>query len=112
MQSVSFLRSIVLSRVPCLAVPYFSTLSHKGFDFRKNVTEHKECVLSFSTTYVSNISYSKKNSARCYHKCKHVFTRNIRYSCQILMKHFLEKIPNIMKIRQVGAELFHAERDT
>jgi hypothetical protein len=72
MKSASFLRSIILSWVLCLVVPYFSTLSHKGFDFRKNVTEHKERVLSFSTTYVSNISYSKKNSARCYHKCKHL----------------------------------------
>jgi hypothetical protein len=34
MQSASFLRSIILSLVPCLVVLYFST-SHKGIDFRK-----------------------------------------------------------------------------
>jgi hypothetical protein len=35
-----------------LATPYFLTLSHKRFNFRKNVTEHKMCVLIFSTTCV------------------------------------------------------------
>jgi len=29
-----------------------STLSHKRHDFRKKVTEHKMCVLIFSTTFV------------------------------------------------------------
>ena len=43
----------------------FSTLSHKRQDFReKNVTEHKMCVLSFSTTFVWSSSHSKKNRAR------------------------------------------------
>jgi hypothetical protein len=103
MQSASFLRSIILSWVPCLVVPYFSTLSHKWLDFRKNVTEYKVCVLSSSTTHVWNISHSKKNSARYYNKFKYVFTQSTRY-CQILMKYFLEKVSNVMKIRHVGAE--------
>ena len=37
------------------------------------VTEHKMCVLIFSTIFVSNISRSKKKSARYYHKCSYVF---------------------------------------
>ena len=32
-----------------LAPPHFSTLSHKRLDFRKNITEHKMCILIFST---------------------------------------------------------------
>jgi len=39
-----------------------------------------KCVLIFSTTFVWNISQSKKNSAR-YHKCSSIN----RYSCQIVI---------------------------
>ena len=31
---------------------YFSTLSHKRCDFRRNVIEHKMCVFIFSTAFV------------------------------------------------------------
>jgi hypothetical protein len=34
------------------SLPYFSTLSHKRCDFRKNVIEHKMCALIFSTNFV------------------------------------------------------------
>ena len=42
----------------------------------------------------------------------------IRYSCQILMRHFLHRfstnmeICNFMKIHPVGAELFHVDGQT
>jgi inorganic pyrophosphatase/exopolyphosphatase len=41
------LRSVV-SSVASLVLPYFSVLSHKRYDFQKNVIEHKMCVLIFS----------------------------------------------------------------
>jgi hypothetical protein len=62
----------------CLGLPYFSTLSRKGHDFRKNVIEQK-------TTFVWKISHFKRNSAR-YDKYTYVVTWSARYSCQILMK--------------------------
>ena len=68
-------RHIVLSSVACLVVPYFSTLSHKRYDFRKKVIKHKICVFIFSITVVGNISHSKKYSARCYHECTYVFMK-------------------------------------
>jgi len=47
-----FLRSIILSCVACLVLPYISTLFHKPQDFLKTCTECKVCVLIFSATFV------------------------------------------------------------
>ena len=38
--------------VVCLSLQYFSTLSHRRQDFRKEVTKSKRCVLIFSTTFI------------------------------------------------------------
>jgi len=43
-------------------------------------------VLIFSTTFVWNISHSKKNSTRYNLKCTYAFTYSTRYYCQILME--------------------------
>ena len=55
----------ILSYVACPALQYFSILPHKQHDFReKEVTEHKMCVLIFSTTFVWSISHSNKKWAK------------------------------------------------
>jgi hypothetical protein len=78
--------AIILLSVACVVLPYFSTLSHKRNDFLENVIEHEMCVLTFSTTFVWNISYSNTKSASYCHKCTNVFMWSTHYSCHILMK--------------------------
>ena len=52
----------LLSSVAGLALSYFSKLSYNGTIFGKNkIIELKICVLIFCTTFVLNISHSKKN---------------------------------------------------
>ena len=64
------MRRLLLSFVTSLAPPYFSTLFHKRHNFRNKVAENKTCILIFSTTFIWNISHSKKNLARYCHKCE------------------------------------------
>ena len=76
----------------------------------KNVNKHKKRVLISSTTFVWNISHSKKNSAGYYNKCKvpTVFVR-LQGKFNFLNRVYKNtQISNFVKIRQVGAELFHA----
>ena len=67
MRQAKRIRRVILSSVACLFVEYFSTLSEKRRIFRKNVIEHKVCVFIFCTI-VGNVSRSKKNWPRYYHK--------------------------------------------
>ena len=55
------MRSVVLSSVVCLAVPRFSPLSHKLYDFQGKKKENEMCVLIFWTIFVWNISHSRRN---------------------------------------------------
>jgi hypothetical protein len=80
----------------CPALQYFSTLSHKRYDFRKKkVIVNKMCVSSFSTGFVWKIFHAKKNWARYDLKCILVSMKSTLYSCPILMK--LEFSPNVFE---------------
>jgi hypothetical protein len=62
-QHAMHMHRIILPSVACPAVQYFSTLPHKWNDFSKTTLLNIKYVLIFSTVFVRNISYSKKNWA-------------------------------------------------
>jgi tRNA G26 N,N-dimethylase Trm1 len=70
------MRCIIMLFVACQAVQYFSTFYHTRHDTRKIIFVYKTRVLIFSTTSSRNIYHSKKNRARCCHKCTYVFRVN------------------------------------
>jgi len=55
MQIASFTHRIILSSVVSLALPYFSTLSHKRHDLRENEIVNIKCVLGFSLQILPEI---------------------------------------------------------
>jgi hypothetical protein len=79
------MRLNLLSSVVSQTPSHFSTLSHKRRDFQTIFTEHKICILIFSTIFL-NVFHSKNNSARYYHKCEKSSLSVPRYSCHILIK--------------------------
>ena len=113
----------ILSSVVWTAIQYLPTLSLKRQDFRKKkkkVFEFKMCVLFFCKTFVWKISHSEKNWARCEQKCVHWSACKV----QLFLSDFDEtwlfstyfrkntEIWNFLKIRPVGAMLFHADLRT
>ena len=107
----------ILSSVPCPALQYFSTLSHKRYYFRGGgVTEHKMCGLIFSAAFVWNISdfkdsagYYQKKYMGLHEKCR-LFLSGFD-GIWIFSTDFLRdtQISDFMKVRPVGAELFHVD---
>ena len=72
-QHTTRMRSVKLSPVACLALPYWLCIISWKIIFsggKKITMQQKMCVLIFSTTLVWNIPHSMKNSARYYHKCR------------------------------------------
>ena len=95
---------LFVSYLQAWSLEYFPTLSLKARSSKEKVAEYKMCVLIFSTTFVWNISHSKKKWARCGKKCILVFMCSILYSCPVLMK--LEFSPQIF-VKYSNIE-FHA----
>jgi hypothetical protein len=105
----------IMSPVASLALPNFSTLSHKRYDFQERNIERKMCVLMFSTTFVWNFSHCSKNLASYYHKYSYVLVWSTHYSCQILVNlkfSWQLSINNIKfhKICPLGTKLFYEDR--
>ena len=109
------MRRIVICGLSGSKIFFFPQISHKRHDFRgEKVTEHKMRVFIFSTTFVRNISYLRRQR----HKIINVYWCLCKVPV-ILVRfwwnlHFLDssskntQISHFMKIRPVGAELFHA----
>ena len=115
-QHAMCMRHTKLSSVVYLTLLNFSTLSQKRHAFRKTVIGHKMCALIFSTNFIQNISYSKKNSLRYFHNCMYVFAQSARSYSQILIKHefslhTFEKFSNI-KFHENPSNFFHADGQT
>jgi hypothetical protein len=118
-QHTKRMRCIILSSVACLAVPCFSALSHTRRDFRENVIERKMCVLIFSATFVWVFIIWRRirrdtvvNVHRFLCKIPVVLCRNLTklgFYRQILKN---PEISNVIKIRPVRVELFHADGQT
>jgi len=114
MQSISSLFTIILPCVPCLALLFFSTLSHKWNGFWKICTDHKMCRLIFTANF-SGIFILLRIIKRDINTNVHMF------ACKVLvilvsflrnlnpLKRFLKnpQISNFMKICLVGSELVH-----
>jgi hypothetical protein len=119
MQHVKRMGRIVLSSVACLAVPYFSTLSHKGHNLRKKILNIKWVfcfslqMLSETFLFLIRIKSDIILKVHWYSSQVPLFLSYIHetwifptYCWKIL------KIWNFMEIRQVGAELFQTDRQT
>jgi hypothetical protein len=75
-QHAKRMRSIILSSVVYLHLPYFCTFSKKWYDFRQKAIQHKMCVLIFSTT----LSETFLTLSRIH---QHIIINVHRFSCKV-----------------------------
>ena len=110
---------VILLSVACLALLYFSTLCHKLHDLKKKLFNIK-CLLWLSLQLSSEKFLIQRIIERdtiknvYWYSCK-VFIILVRFQWDF---NFLDRfskntqVSNAMKIRPVGAEMFHANRGT
>ena len=88
-----------------------------GMIFGKALLNIK-CVLIFSTTFMWNISHYTKNSVTFCHKCENVFKYAVFLSdfnttwISLIDVRKKAQTSSFIRIRPMGAELFHAEGRT
>jgi hypothetical protein len=109
---------------PVMDLPYFSMLSHKLRDFRAIELFKIKCVFWFSTQFWSETFSIRRSIQRnIITNVRTYVRRHVKYplflsdfnQAWIFSTYFRKKNPqisNFMKIRPVGAELFHADRET
>ena len=116
---VSLLIQYAMRRRHIVCVPsvstILSTLSHKRCDFRKKVTERKMCVLISSTVLFETFLILRKNQRDTVMKVKTLHVSYLLFlsdfnKTSVFSKDFRKKsqISTLIKIRLVGAELYHA----
>ena len=99
---------VMLSSVECPALLYFSTLSHKQDDFRKEVLQHKIvfwCSLKFC---LRQSSYKEFSETLPSFKALVILLR-FESNFNFLFSSNIPEISNFMKIRPVGAEFFFGD---
>ena len=118
-QHLKAMHRVLLSSVTCPALQYFSALSPKRFDFRKNITQYKMCLFIFSTP-LSEICLFLRRIQRDIVINKHrssskmcLFLSDFDKSWNIYDR-FLKnpQILNFIQIRLVRVDLFNADRRT
>ena len=108
----------ILSYVACLALPYFSTFSHKRHDFlRKKKLLNTKCVFWFSLQLLSETFLVLRRTERDVIKKVNTSSSKVPFILVRFLSNFnfLDsfskncQISNFMKIRPEEAELFHAD---
>ena len=92
---------IIMPSETCMAVPYFSALSHEGYAFRKKKSHWTwKFVFWFCLQIFWAMSRSGKNWATYCHKRALVLMCSTCYFCQILskLKHFLYRFSGNRRI--------------
>jgi hypothetical protein len=111
------MRLIKLTSIACLALPDFTTLSHKRHDFRENVTKHKTRLLIFSISLSENfltLRIIQLDVINVYMISSKVPIILLRLSRNLDFLNRFSKntqISNYMKISPMGTELFDVDAE-